>query len=151
MAGQGRRRKPTHLHILNGNPSGRKLPENEPKPQIEIPEPPGYLDALALEEWDRLAPELEKLKLISKMDRAALEMYCVSYSRWRTAVADLEATGNYLVTTNGNVIQNPVVGVVNTAFDATRRMLIEFGMTPSSRSKVSTPGKDAKKDGWEDF
>jgi phage terminase small subunit len=39
-------------------------------------------------------------------------------------------------TKSGNVIVNPYLGVRNRALDLMRGFLVEFGMTPSSRSRL---------------
>jgi len=40
-------------------------------------------------------------------------------------------------TTNGNAIQNPLVGMANRAMADMVRYATEFGMTPSSRSRIA--------------
>lgn len=147
----GRRPTPTHLKILAGNPGKRPLPKEEPKPEIVAPDPPEWLEGEALREWDRIVPELLKLKLISELDRTGVVAYCVAYDRYVSANMDIRTLGSIIITTNGNIIQNPAVGIANTSVDIMRKFLIEFGMTPASRTKVSTPGKPKAKDGWEDF
>ena len=58
MGARGPKPTPTALRVLQGNRSKRALPQNEPKPQRGLPSPPHYLDAYALEEWERLAQNL---------------------------------------------------------------------------------------------
>ena len=147
----GRRPTPTHLKVLAGNPGKRPLPVDEPKPEIKAPEPPDYLCEIALEEWNRIVPELLKLKLVSEIDRTGVILYCESYARWVTAIQDIKTLGTVVLTGSGTLMKNPAVNVANESLDAIRKMLVEYGMTPASRSKVSTPGKTKEKDGWEDF
>lgn len=46
-------------------------------------------------------------------------------------------------TTNGNAIQNPLVGVASTARRDMQRLAAEFGLTPSSRTQIdSGKGRD---------
>jgi len=40
-------------------------------------------------------------------------------------------------TTSGNAIQNPLVGIANKAKADMVRYAVEFGMTPSARSRVT--------------
>lgn len=60
--------KPTKLKLLHGNPGGRKLPENEPMPKPIKPKMPNDLDEGAREAWERLAPMLERIGLLTEID-----------------------------------------------------------------------------------
>ena len=64
-------RKPTRLRILEGNPSKRPLPNNEPQPDPTMPECPDWLMADAKEEWHRVAPELHRIGLLTIVDQTA--------------------------------------------------------------------------------
>lgn len=136
MAGRaGRKPKPTRLHLLHGNPGHRKRNRSEPQPNICVPTPPTHVRGEALKEWKRIAPELEKLGLISKIDRAALAAYCVAYARWCEAEKELKK-GLIVVSPNGYPIPSPYVSIANRALKQIREFATEFGMTPSSRSRV---------------
>jgi P27 family predicted phage terminase small subunit len=51
---------------------------------------------------------------------------------------------------SGFPIQNPYVGIGNTALDQMRKFLTEFGMTPASRSRIQVTHTDAK-DSFQEF
>ena len=156
MATRGRKPKPTNLKLVTGNPGKRKIPKNEPKPKIRIPSPPAHLSRKAKDEWKRISTELFNLGLLSGADRAALGAYCQAYARWvdaeksiaNTAKKDKEHHGLLIKTTNGNIIQNPAVGVANKAMADVIKYSAEFGMTPSARSRIETSPliEDEKKD-----
>jgi P27 family predicted phage terminase small subunit len=137
---RGRPPKPTHLKILQGNPGKRALPKNEPKPEATIPIPPDHLSNYAMEEWKRIAPQLEKLGLISRIDRTALAAYCQTYGRWVDAEEKLLNTGLIMKTKDGNIIQNVLLGIANRALLLMHRYMVEFGMTPSSRARLGGAG-----------
>lgn len=132
--------------MITGNPGRYPLNENEPKPKLEIPSPPAELTEDARLEWERVAPQLLAVGCVSKIDRAALAAYCQAYGRWvqaERALAEMAKkdplTGGLLIkTTNGNAIQNPLVGTANKALAAIVRYAAEFGMTPSARSRIQT-------------
>ena len=46
--------------------------------------------------------------------------------------------GTVVKTTNGNLIQNPYLSIANRAMMDMARLAVEFGMTPSSRSRVKS-------------
>lgn len=81
MATPGRKPKPTQMHILNGNPSKIRIEDrisNEVKMKEygpgEFPPAPEWLDAVAKEEWNRVAPMLSSCKLLTEADTKALEL-----------------------------------------------------------------------------
>jgi P27 family predicted phage terminase small subunit len=53
---------------------------------------------------------------------------------------------------SGFPIQNPFVGVANTALDQMRKFLIEFGLTPASRSRITLdPATNTAEDSFDAF
>jgi len=50
-------------------------------------------------------------------------------------------------TSNGNAIQNPLVGIANKAMADMVHFAIEFGMTPAARSRVVATPPDEKTPG----
>lgn len=138
----GRKPKPTKLKLLQGNPGHRPLNEGEPEPEVATPDPPEQwaADSLERREWDRIVPELLALRLLTRIDRAALVLYCQAWARNQLAEAEIAEKGLTIATALGNIIQNPAVGVANKAAELAHKFLTEFGMTPSSRSRVSAAG-----------
>ena len=147
---RGRKPKPTALKRLAGNPGKRKLNDAEPQPTRgkRTPPAPKHLSDEARREWRRMAPHLHRLGLLTKVDMPALEGYCAAYARWVEAERKIDETGGEIIETkNGNMIQNPWLAVANRAMKEMQDWLREFGMTPSSRSKVRVD----KQDGEDEF
>lgn len=145
MAGRtGRPHKPTHLKLVAGNPGKRALNEAEAQPDALIPEPPPELTSDARIEWNQISLKLHKCGLLTTIDRSVLAAYCQAYGRWVEAervLADMArrdpvTRGLLIKTTNGNVIQNPMIGTANKAMSDMVRYAVEFGMSPSARSRV---------------
>jgi P27 family predicted phage terminase small subunit len=133
----GRRPKPTAVKIAEGNPGKRPLNRNEPQ-FGGFPKCPAHLDAEARKEWKRISNELAAVGLVSAVDRAALSAYCQCWSRWCSAEKEIQQTGAVIKSPkSGYPVQNPFVGIANTALDQMRKFLIEFGLTPASRSRIS--------------
>lgn len=161
MTVRGRKPKPTHLKLVTGNPGRRKLPTNEAKPKAALPKAPIELMADAKVEWRRISKHLFALGLLSDIDRGALAACCQSYGRWISAerlIAELAKRdpvfkGLMIKTKNGNMIQNPLVGTANKAMADYVRYCVEFGMTPSARSRIQVEkpeGKDEKDEFFDD-
>jgi P27 family predicted phage terminase small subunit len=151
MATVGRRPKPTALKILQGNPSGRPLNHSEPKPTTGIPTCPRHLNKAARTEWHRISKELLACGLLTAVDRAALACYCVAWSRWVEAEGKIATTGFVIQSPAGYPIVNPYIGIANRAMDLMAKFATEFGLTPSSRSRLSINPDSGKKSDWDDI
>jgi P27 family predicted phage terminase small subunit len=148
----GRRPKPTALKQLQGNPGKRPLNLNEPQ-FGGLPKCPGHLDKNAKAEWRRISKELSAVGLLSAADRAALSAYCAAWSRWIAAEESIQKFGTVIKSPkSGYPIQNPYVSISNTALDLMRKFLIEFGLTPASRSRISVDlNSGSKEDSFDAF
>jgi P27 family predicted phage terminase small subunit len=138
---RGRRPKPTRLKLLTGNPGKRPLNMDEPRPKIVIPDCPLELGPVAKREWDRLAGELTALRLLTSLDRAALAAYCGAYAMWAEATEAIQKYGSMVKSPSGFPIQSPYVAIANRQAEIMMRIASEFGFTPASRSRISTPSK----------
>ncbi|KAF1084849.1 Phage terminase, small subunit [Sporotomaculum syntrophicum] len=146
MGARGPAPKPTHLKVLEGNPGRRPLNKNEPKPKPVAPKCPAWLDKEAKHEWKRVAPELEKLGLLTIVDGTALAAYCQAYSRWVAAEKVLTTEGMTYETETGYIRQRPEVGIVQKYLNLIKLYCAEFGLTPSARSRMTLPGEDKDDD-----
>lgn len=141
---QGRKPKPTNLKLIAGTDRADRRNDAEPKPAPALPAPPAFLSEEAKAEWTRTAEQLYQLGILSKIDRAALGAYCQAYGRWeqaeralaRMAERDAVTHGMMIKTTNGNAVQNPLLGTANKAMADMMRYAAEFGMTPSARARI---------------
>lgn len=142
MSQGGRPRKPTALRVLEGNRGKRPLPVGEPQPRQERPTCPRWLMLEAKREWRRIVPELGRLGLLTIIDRAALAAYCQAYACWRQAEEDLARLKSTVVATpSGYIQQLPQVTISQKERMIMHRFLVEFGLTPASRSRLSVPQK----------
>lgn len=143
--GGARRNKPTALRVLQGNPGKREINDAEPVPDVvEDLKPPTGLDRYGKESWKRNAPVLQRLNLLTEADIDALMAYCMAYSRWRRANIALKSVkpdeDNY----------RQIAVTAEKAEQSMRLLAGEFGMTPSSRSrlKVETGEKSDPFEEW---
>lgn len=153
--------KPTAAKIIAGNPGHRPLNPNEPKPELGTPTMPKHLCPVARKEWKTIVPELLKLGVLTVVDRAALAAYCECFALWERARREVFKNGITFTTkavvkthqddgsTKDEVLilgikRNPAVAVSNEALRMMKSYLVEFGLTPASRSRLSVeqPPKD---------
>ena len=137
MAKPGPRPQPTSLKVIRGNPGKRKLNSSEPQPDKTMPEVPEALSDEASAQWELVAPQLHSMGVLTRIDSTALEMYCVAFGNWRDAQAKIQQFGPLIKSEKtGFFTQSPYMQIANKAFEQMRAMISEFGMTPSSRSRL---------------
>lgn len=106
-----------------------------------------------------MAPELERLGLLTIVDGTALAAYCQAYSLWLTATTQIneylsekgKLTYEY-TNKNGstNEIIIPQIHIQEKALKQIKMFCTEFGFTPSSRGRMSLPTEE-EKDSFEDY
>lgn len=150
---RGRIPKPTNLKILEGNPGKRPLNQHEPKPKPIRPKCPRWLDKEAKRMWKDLAPELERLGLLTIIDGAALAAACQRWSTFVDCEQIIQEQGYnmevFRYDKQGNEIgsyiqQRPEVSIGRQALADFRAFCTEFGMTPASRSRISVEDNSKK-------
>lgn len=83
---RGRRSKPVELKVLEGNPGHRPLGlANHPAPRAAVPTCPKWLVGEARREWQRLAPQLMSVGLLTELDRGTLALVCAAWGRYVSA------------------------------------------------------------------
>ena len=103
---------------------------------------PGYLknDKYASAEWKRITKELIAKNILSKLDLAALEILCKSYSRWRHLEEELDDLESLIYNPSMENVdyiqQRPEVSIAMNYAKQYKTMCTEFGLTPASRHKL---------------
>lgn len=150
----GRKPIPSNLKIIQGTDRPDRQKE-EPKPDLEIPNVPPHLSDEGKVEWGRISQDLYTLGLLSRIDRAALAGYCEAWADWKFATEMVRELGMVILTgqkvterhglngellsterTGGNFIENPYYSIKKRAAELMHKFLTEFGMTPSSRTRI---------------
>ena len=136
MAQAGRKPKPSAIKRLEGNPGKRALNEREPVPQKKAPKCPLWLEVEAKKEWRRTARQLEELGILTEVDMAAFAGYCQAYARWKDAEDFISRHGTIVKTPSGYWQQVPQVSIAQTYLKIMNKFAEQFGLTPSSRSRI---------------
>lgn len=91
-----------------------------------------------------MAPDLERLGLLSGIDRAALVVYCQAVAEFEQTSAVLREKGRTFETPNGFLQARPEVAMVHRSALLIRMFAEQFGLTPSARSRLgkSDPALD---------
>ncbi len=84
----------------------------------------------------------EKIEgVLTEVDDLALVGLCQSWAEYLEATEQVRKTGMLVKAPSGYPILNPYVVLANQALKRVKAFLTEFGMTPSSRSRVSAEKK----------
>lgn len=141
----GRKPRPMAIKKLEGNLGKRKLNTKEAIPAKGIPECPDWLLPVAKKEWERRCDLMNRMGVLTEVDMAPFAAYCQSYARWKEAQEHISSEGSTFETDKGYQQQTPWVGIKNTNQKLMLQAASEFGLTPSSRSRIvagSTKGKE---------
>ena len=161
--GSGRRPLPTAVKKLRGNPGKRKLNPAEPKLPSSEPVMPRGLSKVAAAEWRSIVPELVLLGVLTRVDGKALAAYCHCFARWFEAEKEVQDRGIIVdepilggTPNNREIVgyrpkRNPAVSISNDALRLMRSYLVEFGMTPSSRTRIRIEKPEESEDPFEKF
>lgn len=134
----GRKPKPTSIKRLAGNPGKRPLNDREPKPRpANVKMPRGVLPKHGQKLWRQLAPLLLELGVLTEVDLPALEMMCLHYALARQALEEVNEIG-LTIEEDGKTKKNPAMQAFRENSQAYKQLLVEFGLTPSSRSRIVT-------------
>jgi P27 family predicted phage terminase small subunit len=134
--------KSNKLRKLEGNPSKRPPQGQSPIP-ADLVDCPDWLSPEAKQEWARVAPELSRLGLLTKLDMAMLAGFCVSCSWWRRSQEVLITQGTIYVSVKGKLETRPEVMIAKIAGEQMNAFAAEFGLTPVSRARMKlSPGNE---------
>ena len=110
---------------------------------MKLPPCPDWLPLEAQREWKRIAPQLNKMQLLTFVDKAGLAGYCLAWAQLKQAQEALGSELTYEYTNkNGstNQITKPEVAIIHKCLEQIRAFCSEFGLTPSSRGRLKLPG-----------
>jgi P27 family predicted phage terminase small subunit len=163
---RGRKPKPTSRQIAEGDPRMRgknKLAAKlaaEPKASHGLPPCPDYLLGRARDAWEFWSAELALMDLDRRPDGPMLEGACCAYHLAVACHEIVQAQGQFIAKksldpkTNTMVVvdvkSHPAVRQGNQAWALMKAFCSEFGLSPTSRIRLSAqPGDDSDDDLWE--
>lgn len=121
-----------------------------------VPVPPADLDTVGQHTWFVTAAQLHELGVLSGLDLTMLKEYCYQVSVMQKAKKFLDEEGLTIIMTNkgGGMypVKSPYIAIYNEALTHANRLAQQYGLTPSSRQKISaTPKEEKKADPWADL
>jgi P27 family predicted phage terminase small subunit len=139
---------PTAILLQRGSWRG-KANKAEPKPEIGAERPEG-LNKAAIAVWDQMAERLSATRVLTRDDAITLGRYCDALVRWRRAAAflDQQKEDFYTIKDELGKVKSikpwPAVAQYHKLGAMLLRIEQEFGLTPSSRSRIQVPSEPPK-------
>jgi len=137
----GRPPLPTKVKLLRGTLRQHRRNLAEPMPSPGAPPRPSTLPVLARPTWRWLARLLTSMRIITKADGPALLLAACRLTDYLDLRRDVDANGvTYTTTTaSGSTMyrQRPEVALMTAAWRDAMAALVQLGLTPSARSRVS--------------
>ena len=125
-------------------------------PANDLPAPPDDLQPDSARRcWEVCAKELHTKRMLATVDLALLRAFCYQTALMMEAENELETNGKTELrhTANGaHAVRSPWVAILSDATDKVAKIGQQFGFSPSSRTRISTPEKKGdKKSGFAAF
>lgn len=146
MATRGRRPKPPHLSLVDGNPGKREIPADTPEPKAtaKLPAPPAHLTKTAKRLWKDLGARCLELKTLAEIDLPLFRQMCVCFATSEDLGIQAEKTDKA-----GDPKLAALYRRQALAYAKEGRLIgTEFGLGASSRTRIrgtsSVPTKKTK-------
>lgn len=156
----GQNKLPTELKQIRGTEKPSRAKPLEPKPTPGIPLPPDYFTVAQVACYDRLVANLKSLNVIALSDGDALVVGALAMDEMIMAEKEIREGGMLIdistvvvretkrvktTTRRAAYTKHPLIAVKSDASNRLFKVLQAFGMTPQSRSSVSTLGNEEEK------
>lgn len=135
----GRNREPTALKLVKGNFDKRFQNKNEPKPRPIVPRQPRWMLPSAKRTWKKLTPILTRMKVLTEADEISLSILCQIHGRCRELEKEITKQGYTTFNMRDGTKPIPEMAMLREFYKLLRSWMIEFGLTPTSRSKMVAP------------
>ena len=142
MGRRGPKPEPAAVKAVKGNPGHRPLgadPKGDESAKREGVLAPAWLVGEALDVWQRLAPRLEGMNLLRRIDAETFGRYCRNFANWLKANSMLDEQGlTYDVESEHGKYVRPHPATV--IADRLERQLTtaeaNFGLNPAERQRI---------------
>jgi P27 family predicted phage terminase small subunit len=141
MSLPGRTPKPSRIEAAQGFPGKRKPNPREPKPAelaaSDLRRAPRGMDERERRWWHYYAGILGAMRVLTEADRTALATLATSSAERENNDEQLRKTGPIYKTPDGYIRVSPLFKCGSIMRQRELKLLQEFGLTPSARTRVS--------------
>ena len=144
MGKRGPQRKPTALKKLQGTYRPDRDSADEPTPSGHA-EPPDFLSAEARAEWDRLAPKMERIGLLTVADMAVFAVYTQAWADYKKLTDQLNGMASWTWESDKGYRQVvPEISMRKEAWTRIKESGSRLGLDPSSRSGLHVTAQNGR-------
>lgn len=149
MGARGPKPEPASVKVAKGNPGHRpigadpvveieeiKAAEAAPQPKVA---PPAWLKGEGRELWERLAPRLAAMKLLTQIDAYTFARYCKNFAMWLKMQRRLTRRGEIyeIETASGKVRRTDPAFLIADRLDKRLEAVEDrFGLNPAERQRL---------------
>ena len=158
MGQRGPAAKPSKLRELEGTTKDGPNTENEAEPNVpdKLEKPTWFkLRNFRVDEnqdrdiikyankfWDKNAPKMKKIGLLTEVDIDSFVSLCISYGQFVNATLNIVKNGIEKVSPKGHRQQSSYAIRQDKAFNKYRQMCKQFGVSPASRTSIEATVQD---------
>ena len=142
MGQRGPQKKPTALIKLTGNAGhhSKKRMANEPKPNVEVPPCPPWLNSIAKTHWKYITKELLKMNMVHRADLGSLVLLCIAWGDTVQLTNRLKKKGGIVKYAESTSAQTARLTQERCkSIEVYIKLLAKFGLSPSDRSRMAIP------------
>jgi P27 family predicted phage terminase small subunit len=149
MSTAGRKPIPDEIKQIKGTLRGDRSNKNQPsaEPLLDLPVAPDWMNEWAKDEWYTVVTWLHSIGLLSAIDISIIASYCQQMGIYREAEAVMKNGNRVIVTEKGYEMPSPWVAIGNKALMLGLKIATEYGLTPSSRSRITIPKQKKEQSG----
>jgi len=160
----GRKRKPTHIHLVQGTARKCRINAAEPRPAGEPPRAAVELEPRAAFWYGVIVGRLQGMGVGSSSDSENVMLLAMRLAEVEDRTADIQTQGatyvkvelievpgedgKPIVKAQKTIKANPAVAQRSEAMRHAQSLLAEFGLSAASRPKISAPGKNEPEGRW---
>ena len=139
---RGPRPMPLNMRVLQGGRSASpdRINPAQPKPKAATPKPPRDLDERDRGYWREFCSRVDELGVGSIADAGLVRIWVAARRRWVDADVEVRKRGVMMRGTkyHPGPRRNPALFEIHKAEGTMIRIEIEFGLSPSSRTRVAS-------------
>lgn len=134
---RGRKTKPTHLKLLEGNPGKRAINKNEPKPIGDLCDPPSWMTNQQKDGWNYAITHAPQ-GMLKMIDQSALSVWVIAEDMHRDASKKVQTLGMLVKSPAGMPMQSPYLCILNKQAQIMLKAAEQLGFTPASRPRITS-------------
>jgi P27 family predicted phage terminase small subunit len=150
---KGRLPKNNKLKVLSGSKHAKKTRKIKNTALFETWECPDFIGGHGEKLWADVGPVLVTSGIMIELDRVCFAMLCQTYDMIIQFEAQVEKDGAIISDARGSEKKHPLLTAISQQTTLFRSLCQEFGMTPSSRSRLGFTIEAVEEDDdvWETF